>query len=247
MRKKSVFPTLLGVLLLLVTNITNYWYFNVYNKDIYKAQLESCTSQLSSYEAQFYTATAEITAGTKVTEDLLTPNIGYLSTAVGLMTGADIGKTALTNIEAGAILYSSMVYDETINPGNTAQFSDIDFPSSATEGNYADIRIRFRNGSDYILISKTRITGIDHVTGTSLLTLSEKEHLYLSSAMVDSIEHKAVLYATIYSSPETQTPAEISYIPRKETSPLLFKGNELENYKTLRTKLEQQIGAIICD
>ena len=247
MRKKSMFPTILVLLLLLGTNAVNYWYFNIHLEDIYKTQLTSCMTQLTSYEKQFYVAAQDITAGMRVTEEMLTPTTGHLSNSVGLMTNTDLGKTAIANISAGAILYSSMVYDETINPGNTAQFSDIDFPVNTTEGNYADIRIRFKNGSDYILISKTRVTGIDHALGVSLLTLNEKEHLYLSSAMVDAAEHKAVLYATIYSSPETQTPTEVSYVPRKETALLIYTGNELENYKTLRTKLEQQIGAVICE
>lgn len=244
MRKKSIIPTLLWICLLIVTNGVNYWYFNIHTKDIYKTQLESCEFQLSSYETQFYTATEDISAGTKVTEELLTPTVGYLSGTVGLMTTSEIGKTAIANIPAGTILHSSMVYDETINPGNTAQFSNIEFPSNATEGNYVDIRIRFKNGSDYILISKTKITGIDHISKTSLLTLTEEEHLYLSSAMVDSVEYGATIYATIYSSPETQTPAIISYSPREEIAPLIYTGVELESHKKLRKKFEQQIGVI---
>lgn len=242
MRKKSKFPIFLCIFLLLASNIGNYWYFNIYCEKVYKSQSEIYESELSSYKTQMYVATSDIPAGTKVTTDLLTILDGYTSNKTGLFRLPDLNKTAIANIPAGTTLYSNMVYDETVNPGNTAQYSEISFPSSAVAGNYIDIYLRFPNGNVYTVVAKTKLTGINHDYGISHLTLTELEHQYLSSAFVDVAIYEAEIYATIYSSPETQLPTTVTYVPRGDSLPLIYKGQELATYRKLRENLEKQIG-----
>lgn len=246
MKKKSKFPIFLIFFALLATNLGNYWYFNVYQENVYQSQAKKYEDILNSHKTQVYTAGTDILAGTKITEDLLVLAEGYISNRRDLFTVNDLGRTAIANISAGSILHKNMVYDETINPGNTAQYSDIKFPSSAVDGNYVDIRIRYPNGSNFVVVSKTRLTGINHENGLSHLTLSESEHQFLSSAFVDKEVFKAEIYATIYISPETQDAALVTYIPRKETLPLIYDNEDslIQNQK-MRDKLERQVGGVI--
>lgn len=242
MRKKSKFSVFLYLFLLLASNAGNYWYFNIYCQKVYKNQSKTYESTLSSYKTQMYVAVSDIPAGTKVTTDLLTVLDGYTSNKTGLFRLPDLNKTAIANIPAGTTLYSNMVYDETVNPGNTAQYSKISFPSSAVAGSYVDIYLRFPNGNVYAVVTKTKLTGINHDYGISHLTLTEREHQYLSSAFVDAAVYEAEIYATIYSSPETQLPTVVTYIPRQSNLPLIYKGQELTAYQKLRVNLEEQIG-----
>lgn len=242
MRKKTHGFFLGFLLLLLVSNVGNYWYFNVYCGNLYKEQAAVYEQELASYKTQFYTAVTDIPAGTKVTLDLLELTDGSLSNRTGLFGTSDINKTAIASIAAGTPLYGSMVYDETIEAGNTAQYTGIRFPSNAAAGSFVDIRIRFRNGNDYIIVSKTKLTDIDHGSETSLLTLKELELLYLSSALTDGELYEAELYATVYSSPETQPPSEITYIPQIENLPLIYPPEDLRTYENARRMFELQIG-----
>lgn len=242
MRKKSKLPLFLCLILLIASNLGNYWYFNIYCEKIYKSQSETYEKELTSYKTQMYVATSDIPAGTKVTVDLLTIIDGYSSNKTGLFCLPDLNKTAIANIPAGTTLYSNMVYNETVNPGNTAQYLDISFPNNAIAGNYIDVCIRYPNGNVYTVVSKTKLTGIDHDFGISHLTLTETEHQYLSSALVDAELYEASVYATIYSSPETQTPATVTYVPREDSLPLIYKGADLVTYRKLRENLERQIG-----
>jgi len=239
MKKKSKLPVLLVILLLVGSNIANYWYFNIYCEGLYKEQAEHLSAELNSYQTEVYTANNLITAGTVVTEDMVTKTTGYVSSHIGLFKGNCIGKTAIADISAGAILSSSMVYDQSKELGNTGQYSQIDFPSNASIGSYVDIRIRFRNGNDYVVISKTKLAGIEG--NNSLLTLTEEERLCLSSAIVDKNLYDATIYATVYSSPETQDPAIITYIPREDNLPLIY--DNWREYSVLRKQLEAQIEA----
>lgn len=220
----------------------NYWYFSIYCGNLYKEQSEAYGNELASYKTQFYVASADIPAGTKVTMDLLAVVDGYASVRSGLFRAADLNGTAVADIAAGTPLYSNMVYDEASGSGNTVQYTGIRFPGSAAAGNFVDVRIRFQNGNDYVIVSKTKLTGISHDSGISLLTLTETELLYLSSALVDCVRCKAELYATIYSSPETQSPAEITYVPGEDNLPLIYSGETLNSYLGARRIFESQIG-----
>ena len=243
MKKKSKFPLFFLLFLIIVSNAANYWYFNIYCEGIYKEKTEELQLELNSYQTQVYIANVSIPAGTAVTADMVTECIGYVSSKTGLFHASDLGKTAIATIPAGAILASNMVYDESVEAGNTSQYDSIKFPDTAIEGHYVDIRIRFKNGNDYIVISKTKLTGI-FGSSSSLLTLTEEERQYLSSALVDGQIYSAEIYATIYSSPETQPPAIVTYIPRLENLPLIYSGDELITYEKARKVLEPQLNTL---
>lgn len=242
MKKKSRFPLFFLLFLFIASNLGNYWYFNIYCEGLYREQAEVLQAELASYHTQMYIALYDIPAGTPVSEEMVVATEGYASNTVGAFRAADIGKTAIADISAGTALSSCMVYDEAVQTGNTAQYSNIRFPSNSMAGSYVDIRIRFGNGNDYIIIPKTRLTGIID-SGNSLLTLTEQERLFLSSALVDAVDYSAEVYATVYASPETQAPAIVTYIPRIDNLPLLYSGKKLEEMKNGRMLMERQLGS----
>ena len=242
MKKKSKFPWFFVLFLFVASHIASYWYFNIYSEGLYKEQAETLQSEINAHKAQIYTAITDISAGTQITMEHVQAAEGYITNRTALFTASDLGRTAIADIPLGTTLSSCMVYDQNVAAGNTAQYEEIFFPNTADIGSYVDIRIRFKNGSDYIVIPKTRLSGISE-NGISLLTLTEAEHQFLSSALVDASLYEAKVYATIYSSPETQVANRVTYVPRLDNLILIYSEEaDLVKYRVLRKELEKQLG-----
>lgn len=75
-----------------------------------------------------------------------------------------------------------------------------------------DVRIRFPNGEDYIVLSKKMVNDIKLNTSTVWLSLDQKEMMTMSSATVDAYLRKGTkLYAVKYVQPQTQKAAVTTY------------------------------------
>lgn len=85
--------------------------------------------------------------------------------------------------------------------------------SNISEGDYTDIRIRYIDGSDYIIASHKQITSIDREKGGIVIPVSEEELLLLNSAETDKdLFAGTKVYLTRYD-PLDDNISEVNYSP----------------------------------
>ena len=139
----------------------------------------------------------------KKNEEVLRSRISELETQ--LMNG-----TATTGEIEGVI-------PERKNWEREIEYSFIDLSSNISDGDYADIRIRYPDGTDYVVVSHKRLTGIDREKGSAVLSVSEEEILLLSSAAHDK---KVYVGTDVYTARYTEEPVTefsvVNYVPSQE-------------------------------
>ena len=80
------------------------------------------------------------------------------------------------------------------------EYAFISLPSNISEGDYVDIRIRYIEGSDYIVASHKKIIAIDRERGSVIIPVTEEELLLLDSAETDRTLYTGTkIYVTKYS------------------------------------------------
>lgn len=138
------------------------------------------------------------------------------------------GKRLKISMEEDGILSESMVYDgqKTADDVRLLNLSYVKLSEKMKDGDYVDVRISFRNGGDYVLLSRKKIqdisgNGADGEEGEEernalWLQVNEEEILRLASAVVDAFYQEGCeIYAIQYVS-ETQEAAVVTY-PVNET------------------------------
>ena len=130
-----------------------------------------------------------------------------------------IGKCLKLSLNSGSILSENLVYvPPKINDDERLlNLSYVKLNEKMENDDYVDIRISFRNGSDYVLLSKKRIVDIagniagEESANALWIQAGEEEILRLASAVVDSFYQEGCeIYAIEYVS-EMQEAAEITY------------------------------------
>lgn len=137
------------------------------------------------------------------------------------------GKVLKISMEQHDILSQNMVYEGEV-PQDDERFLNLSYVKLSEKmgiGDYVDIRISFRDGGDYVLLSKKKIQDLSGNTlqgeeggeyNALWLRVSEEEILRLASAVVDSFYQEGCeIYAIQYVS-ELQKAAAVTY-PVNET------------------------------
>ncbi len=193
-------------------------------KSIYEHRIEIMSEVLQQYTVTVYEATAEIKAGDIITGTTVT----VAETLSGqdknnFMSETDIGHKALIDIPAGMHILKNMIADEAIGDSKReVEFSLNLAGENIKEGNYTDIRLRYPNGEDYIVISKTWVSRIDTEKGYLYLNLSPDEIHLISSALVDCfLKSGTYLYTTKYIAASYQEPSFVTYTPNEEVLSLI--------------------------
>lgn len=136
---------------------------------------------------------------------------------------------AKIDINANTILTTNMV--TTSNNINTddvriEQYNMITLPADIETGDTVDVRLRMPDGTNYIVVSKKKVTVLDQGGIPSLntisLELSESEILMMSNAIVEAyIMEGSILYLTEYVEPGMQSGAITTYVPNGEVQNLI--------------------------
>ena len=145
------------------------------------------------------------------------PSNAFSSTAI------EDGTYSKINIKKGTILTDEMIYTEeteTTDDLRIQEYNMLELPTQIQDGQFVDIRLRLPNGTDYIVISKKKVSiptinGIESAN-TIKLNVSEDEIMLMSNAIVESYWSEGnVLYATTYVEPGLQGQAEPTYMPNE--------------------------------
>ncbi len=190
-----------------------------------RQELQKVIGQLSSYEKNVYVADGELACGTVISEENVRKEVRYLDWQTEqLFSEKDFGKQLMTDVSDGDCLLLSMVVPVTENVREVF-LSEVEIERHLTSGNRVDIRIRYANAEDYIVLSNKYMVAYDDMAGM-VLRLTEEEILLLSSAIADKSCYEGTkLYAVKYPEQEQMEVGDVNYIPNKEILVMLGREN----------------------
>lgn len=144
---------------------------------------------------------------------------------------------AKVDMKANTILTSSMatVEGEEITKDVREQtYNMIALPIDLVSGDYVDIRFMLPNGTDFIVLSKLKVTIPDingvYVKDTIKVNVTEEQLLTMSSAIVEAYKISgSKLYAIKYAEAGNQEKATITYEPRKDIVTLIKNNPNIVN------------------
>lgn len=146
-----------------------------------------------------------------------TARVPAYSTMDGRMflTGDDLGSRLLVDVAEGVQLLKAMVSEDSAEDLREVECEAIVLNHNRREHDIVDVRIRFPNGEDYIVLSKKELYRLeDEVKDRCYLQCAEEEIALLSGAYVDAwIYQGARLYTARYVQPALQEQAVVTYVP----------------------------------
>lgn len=147
------------------------------------------------------------------------------------VTKEDFGKRSLLDLTEGTPLFSYMFTDNSANKDTReAILYGIREFQGLKEGDYADIRIVYPNGEDYIVLSKKQVMriGMEEGNYSYIFWLSEQELLWFSSAKNDVAYYpNTELYAVLYIEPQLQEASAVTYLPNNHVLTMYKKDNNI--------------------
>lgn len=194
-------------------------------KNSYQTQIQALESEILTNKKVVYVADGKIPAGSKIgldnvreQETLLEQNEKHF------ISSEDFGKLAVIDIKKGQAVTKNMLTPELPKGLREEEFSLLKLNRNLKENDLVDIRVRFPNGENYIVLSKKSLKNLDLETGNCFLWLEEQETLMMSAAIVDAYLHDgATLYTTKYIE-SGQEASEITYEPNE--SVMLMMAND---------------------
>ncbi|WP_051287046.1 SAF domain-containing protein [Paenibacillus taiwanensis] len=149
---------------------------------------------------------------------------------VGKLLKLDV--TARTPVLASMLVAGDVLADDV----RWMETAVIQLPLELLEGDVLDVRIRFADGQDFVVLSHKMVEKLK--PAIVWMQLSEQELLMLSSACVDAYVNNAQLYAVRYVDPMLQQPAVINYPVNAEVLALIDKDPNI--IKTSKAVLSAQ-------
>ena len=203
-----------------------------------KQEADSLIERVSLYEKEVYVAAKKLPKGTILTEEILDRQIRYSDyTQESFMTEADFGKALAMDVTEGTYIMDFMISDV---EKNTREFflESVEIPGHIQEGDRVDIRIRYGNAEEYIVLADKIIFNSPEENGM-VLHLTEEELLLISSAITDAEVYKKVkLYVVEYPEYAYMEKSRITYIANRDV--LFLLGREKTEGES-RTALEQRL------
>ena len=136
---------------------------------------------------------------------------------------------AKIDLKAGTILTKDMLTtssEKVTNDLRKQEYNMLSLPTDLVDGDFVDVRIRFGNGQDYIVVSKKQVS-IPEIAGAPAegvinINLSEDESIAMSSAIIELYQLKAVeMYVSRYTDPGMQVAATPTYPVSSESLNLM--------------------------
>lgn len=247
--KKQIIKRALMVSLCILLPVVIYaGYIRV--RSFYEVKMEAMTEEMAEYTVTTYEAVRDIKAG-EIIKNKMVASKKTLSgqNRKSFMSGDDIGSQALVDIPKGTQLLKNMFQKNIINSSlRELEFSLLIAGENIKAGDYTDIRLRYPDGEDYIVLSRTYISRINWEKGFLYINLSPEEIHLISSAMVDCyLKTGSYLYTARYIAPSYQEASYVTYIPNKDVLKLIKKDpNVVEKAReylneTGRKELEERL------
>ncbi len=156
-----------------------------------------------------------------------------------------VGLSAKTALKKGSVLSEEMFYDAGAHPldRRLIELTDLTLPSWISAGDLIDLRIRFPNGEDYIVISQQTVSKllVDETSAYGLwLELTEEDLLRLSSARYDRDAYKdCTIYVTKYEL-DFEEASEKDYPVNPDVFTLMKWDPNIVNFFTVKDEAEKR-------
>ncbi len=171
------------------------------------------------------------------------------------ITEDDMGAMAIIPIEAGMTILKPMCLRGGITDGlREVACEVVKLNDNLMEHDYVDIRLRFSNGEDYIVLSKKSVHNLSTLEKqrqgeeTCYLRMTEEEILNFSAAMIDAYLYSGSSFYTVkYLEPQLQEASVVTYLPRLETLDMMKQHPEIVEIskivlkERLRKELENRL------
>ena len=160
--------------------------------------------------------TQNVADSSVVPENAATPSDFYSDES---QSEARTDLVAKIDLKAGTILTKDMLTtssEQVTNDLRKQEYNMLSLPTDLADGDFVDVRIRFGNGQDYIVVAKKQVT-IPEIAGAPAegvisINLSEDETISMSSAIIETYQLQAVeMYVTRYTDPGMQVAATPTY------------------------------------
>ena len=189
-----------------------------------------------------YVLKTSVQSGTVITQDMFTtvkadanvaPTDAVTASSYSSIAydeeGNELEVVAKIDIAANTIVTTNMITtSDNINTDDVRkeEYNMISLPSDLETGDTVDVRLRMPDGTNYIVVSKKKVTVLDQggipSVNTISLDLSEGEILMMSNAIVEAyMMEGSRLYITRYVEPGMQAGAITTYVPSAEVQNLI--------------------------
>lgn len=252
--KKSTKHYLVSLLLIacivgVVVSVFGFYVIRSLQLD-YEIQMCQQEETILQHTRAVYIASRQIRAGEPIDESMLESREVICSQeSEHLFTGEDIGKRALVDISAGTYLIKDLICQtEAVDEYREVCYQSIRLTENIKNYDMVDVRIRYPNGEDYIVLTGKTICLDESSYGKCYLQLSEEEILMMSAAMYDVEMYSGTeIYTSRYIEPILQTRSLVTYLPDSELkklmqeSPNIIKVTET-GPEEMRQRLEYRLG-----
>jgi len=230
-RKKAYLKKFISVIFILLILVSSGFFgYTTYQKIIQEMQAEYEdeieTLQVDRYmkKRMVLLPKQSLGKGIVLTEDLVEVKEIYSNLSQELFAGTeDIGKQMIIDYEKDSPIFKNTVIENKVEDDDRIrEISTVLLQSDLKENEVVDCRIRYANGLEFIVLSKKQVKKIDLNNNTIWLSLSEKESLLLSSALVDKAYFQgSSFYISRYIESNIQREARVNYIPNQEVIALI--------------------------
>lgn len=131
------------------------------------------------------------------------------------------GVVAVVDLPAGQPIYKNMVQILDCEGLREKFINFVTLNTNLKEGDTVDIRIKFPNGEDYVVLSKDVLRDLNLAGSEFYLWVSEESILRLSAATVDAAINGGEIYVTKYIKPSVQNPLVYTYQPPEDVLRLI--------------------------
>lgn len=201
-------------------------------------------------QKKVYVLKTSVQSGTTLTQDMFTtigadanvaPSDALTATSFNSIAYDEEGNAlevvAKIDIAANTIVTTNMLTtSENVNTDDVRkeEYNMISLPSDLETGDTVDVRLRLADGTNYIVVSKKKVTVLDQGGIPSLntisLELSEGEILMMSNAIVEAyMMEGSKLYVTRYVEPGMQAGAITTYVPNGDVQNLIAQDPNIVN------------------
>ncbi len=235
--KRAMLAILIIIVLFGAAGYFGYDYLNKENTKKYEAKIQEANAVLAAQERTVLIVTSDIKAGDALTTENTAIQTAYSSMDSRLFaTREDIGKIARINLfEGSQILISELAPKDTTSDQREVEFGCISIASNMSTNDYVDLRLRYPDGTDYVVLAKKQLIIGE---GCVRFILTEEELLTIDSAIVDAYTYSSayssdasegaykpdingILYLTKYTEPNIQAESVVNYIPSVQSAELI--------------------------
>ncbi|MBG9792700.1 saf domain protein [Paenibacillus dendritiformis] len=215
-----------------------------YKKEI--DRLERLAAEQRKRLATIWVFERPLRAGTRISlADLKREEIAESAAPAGRVQNAGdaIGKVLKIDVPAKTPVLASLMYEEArlADDMRWVETAVIQLPLLLSKRDAIDVRIRFPDGQDYVILSRKAIHDLQEPV--VWLQMDERERLSFSSACVDAFLHGGQIYALRYIEPHLQKDAAVNYPPNEQVLKLMQSNPNIvkQANASLMSRLRQQM------